>query len=171
MEQQLQGRFNFEEPTDDGRSISTLIPILLLLTAALGIDHRYQFLRESVTPNTRWSTPSLWSPGAGYEDLLAGDRALGSHGAGEALTFLPKKPSEYLAMLAKPLPGVEPIASADWSKARYLFIPMLEALHCGRQLPREMLVQQAMAFCEGGKALAMVSEAARSSPKGGGSMQ
>lgn len=153
LEQQLQVRFNFEEPTDDGMSSSTLIPILLLWTAALGMDEGYQFLREELVPDTRWSTPNLWSPDTGYDALLANPRALAIHGVGEALDFVPEQPAEYLARMSKALPGVEPIASADWFKARFPFIPMLAALHWGLQLPREMLVQQAVAFSEGGEAL------------------
>jgi hypothetical protein len=160
LEQQLQVRFNFEEPTDEGMSCSTLIPILLLWTAALGIDEGYQFLRDKLIPDVRWSTPNLWSPDAGYDAIVASARALGSHGVGETLAFIPKGPAEYLERMAKTLPGVEPIASADWYKASYPFIPMLAALHWGLQLPREMLVQQAVAFCEGGAALAREQHAA-----------
>lgn len=166
LEQQLQVRFNFEEPTDDGMSSSTLIPILLLWTAALGIDDGYQFLREKLIPDTRWSTPNFWSPDTGYDSLLANPRALASHGVGEALAFVPEQPDEYLARMSKALPGVEPIASADWFKAKFPFIPMLAALHWELQVPREMLVQQAVAFSKGGEALAQELMAANQSVLG-----
>lgn len=166
LEQQLQVRFSFEEPTDDGMSSSTLIPILLLWTAALGIDDGYQFLREKLIPDARWSTPNLWSPDSGYDALLANPRALASHGVGEALAFVPEQPAEYLARMSKALPGVEPIASAHWFKAKFPFIPMLAALHWELQLPREMLVQQAVAFSKGGEALARELMAAEQSALG-----
>jgi hypothetical protein len=167
LEQQLQVRFDFEEPTDDGMSCSTLIPILLLWTALLGIDEGYKFLREKLIPETRWSTPNLWSPDAGYDSLLASPRGLASHGVGETLAYVPEEPSEYLSRMANALPGVEPIASADWYKANFPFIPMLAALHWELQLPREMLVQQAIAFCEGGTALARELHAAGQTPVDG----
>ena len=167
LEQQLQVRFDFEEPTDDGMSCSTLIPILLLWTALLGIDEGYKFLREKLIPETRWSTPNLWSPDAGHDSLLASPRGLASHGVGETLAYVPEEPSEYLSRMAKALPGVEPIASADWYTANFPVIPMLAALHWELQLPREMLVQQAMAFCEGGTALARELHAAEQTPADG----
>ncbi|KQW51202.1 MULTISPECIES: hypothetical protein [unclassified Roseateles] len=171
LEQQLQVRFDFEEPTDNGVSSSTLIPILLLWTAALGLDEGYKFLREVLIPETKWSTPNLWSPDAGYDGILDDHRELASHGVGEALAFVPAEPTEYLARMAKVLPGVEPIAKADWYKSNHPFIPMLAALHWGLQLPREMLVQQAVAFCEGGQALALRLQASGSASKGAGHMQ
>lgn len=154
LDQQMQVRFDFEEPSDDSVSFSTLIPILLLWTAALGLESGYRFLREVLIPETSWSTPNLWSSDAGYDSLLADPRALHSHGIGETLEFIPKEPAEYLARMGKALPKIDPIENSDWYKARYPFIPMLAALHWGLQLPREMLVQQAVAFCEGGNALA-----------------
>ena len=68
--------------------------------------------------------------------------------------------------MSKALPGVEPIASADWFKAKFPFIPMLAALHWELQLPREMLVQQAVAFSKGGEALAQELMAADQSALG-----
>lgn len=167
LEQQLQVRFNFEEPTDDGMSSSTLIPILLLWTAVLGLDEGYKFLREVLIPESRWSTPNLWSADAGYDDILADYRALARHGVGEALAFVPEEPAEYLTRMTQALPGVQPICNADWYKARYPFIPMLAALHWGLQLPREVLVQQAVAFCEGGAELVRKLQAVAPAHEGG----
>lgn len=97
--------------------------------------------------------------------MLARPRGLASHGVGETLAYAPEEPSEYLSRMAKALPGVEPIASADWYKTNFPYIPMLAALHWEQQLPREMLVQQAVAFCEGGKALARDLHAAGQTPE------
>lgn len=154
LDQQLQVRFDFEEPTDDSTAFSTLIPILLLWTAVLELDEGYRFLRKEVIPATSWSTPNFWSAEAGFDALVADHRSLHEHGVGEAVAYIPDDPQEFLKRMSVALPGVDPISTTDWHKARYPFIPMLAALHWGEQLPREMLVQQAIAFYAGGKDLA-----------------
>ncbi|WP_431046720.1 hypothetical protein [Roseateles sp. L2-2] len=153
LDEQLQVRFGLQNPSDASTASSTLIPILLTWTAALGLDGAYQFLREVVMPECSWSTPNFWSSDAGYDEVVADPRALHSHGIGEALAFVPAKPKEFLERMAKPLPGVESIEASGWYRARFPFIPMLAALQWERQIPRQMLVQQAVAFCESGAAL------------------
>ena len=164
MDQQLQVRFDLEEPTDASTASSTLIPILLTWTAALELDEGYHFLREVVVPQSEWCTPNFWSSDTGYDDVVADRRALHSHGIGEALAFVPVDPKQFLERMAKPIPGVESIEASDWYRARFPFIPMLAALQWELQLPRQMLVQQAVAFCEGGAALAQRLQSAGTRP-------
>jgi hypothetical protein len=54
-------------------------------------------------------------------------------------------PAEFLSLLATPLAGVASIERSAWYQFRAAYIPLLAALHWRLQVPREMLVKQAIA--------------------------
>jgi hypothetical protein len=149
LEEALNIRFGFEEADDEACSCSILIPILLTWTAALGIDEGYEYLRSTIIPKSPWTTNNLWSSDQGFDDVVASHRALFEHGVSESVDQPPADRHAFLRSMAEPLPGVEPIDQSDWFRAGFAFIPMLAALHWGLQLPRQMLVRQAVAYLEG----------------------
>lgn len=141
-------RHGYEEMEGDFCSTSTLIPVLLTWTATLGLNEGYAFLREQIVPNAKGTTPNFWSSDKGFDAVVSDPRALHEHGVGEAVMEIPKAPEEFLKMMSVALADVEPIESSVWYQMRAAYIPMLAALHWESQLPREMLVQQAIAFAE-----------------------
>jgi hypothetical protein len=126
-------------------SISTLIPILLVWAAALGLDDAYQGLRKDIAPKMSAATFNLWSSDVGFDAAVADPRKLHGHGVGEALQVIDENPAELLERLHKPTPGVQSIEEAPWYKARLTLIPLLAAMHWRMQVPREMLVKHVSA--------------------------
>lgn len=61
------------------------------------------------------------------------------------LKFDPEDPSEFSEKLSQPLPCVEAIEQSAWYQFRVAYVPLLAAVHWRLQVPREMLVKQAIA--------------------------
>lgn len=139
-------RHGYEEMSEEFCSISTLIPILLTWTAALGMKDGYSFLREQVVPRAKGTTLNFWSTDKGFDGTVSDPRAVHEHGVGEAVIVIPEEPMDYLQTMSKALNGVEPIEKSAWFQLRAPYVPMLAAIHWQSQLPREMVVQQAMVF-------------------------
>ena len=128
-------------------STTTLIPILLTWTAALDIRDGYDFLRTRILEKCKSlsMTPNFWSSDAGYESTMSSHRKLYAHGVGESFFVIPELPEDFLAYMSKPLDGVESIGKSSWFEFHAPYIPMIAALHWQCQLPREMIVLQALA--------------------------
>jgi hypothetical protein len=126
-------------------STSTLVPMLLLWSAALGMRDAYTHIRDEVIPAMPKTTLNFWSADAGYDGLVADPVALHAHGVGEGVLDVPADPAEFLTRMAKPLGAVQPIEDFPWYRFRVPYIPLLTALHWRLQVPREMLVKHAMA--------------------------
>lgn len=139
-------RESYEEMSGEFCRTSTLLPILMTWTAVLGIADGYKFLREEVVPKLNQTTPNFWSSEKGYDSVVADAAALHEHGIGEAITEFPETPEEFLKQMSAGLDGVDHIETSTWYQMRAPYIPLIAALHWQSQLPREMLVQQAMAF-------------------------
>lgn len=139
-------RHGYEEISEEFCSTSTLIPILLTWTATLGMKDGYAFLREQVVSKDKGTTPNFWSTDKGFDATVADPRRLHEHGVGEAVIEIPEEPGEFLRTMSQALSEVEPIEKAAWFQVRAPYIPMLAAVHWQSQLPREMVIQQAMAF-------------------------
>lgn len=138
-----------EEATEFSKT-STLFPVLLLWTAVLHMSDAYAFLRNEVLPSLNETTPNLWSPEAGFDELVNDPQRLQNHGVGEVLTNVPESSEDFLRGVSEELEGVESIVHAKWYIERAPFIPLIAALHWRRQLPRAMLVRQAVAFASSG---------------------
>ena len=139
-------RHGYDEMSDDFHPTSTLLPILLTWTAVLGMGDGYAFLRSEVLPKLNSTTPNFWSCEKGYDSVVANAKALHEHGIGEAIMDVPEDPQEFLREMAVGLEGAEEILHSSWYQARAPYIPLLAALHWQAQIPREVVVQQAMAF-------------------------
>jgi hypothetical protein len=139
-------RHGYEQMEQEFCSTSTLVPILLTWTAALAMDDGYTFLREDVVPRLDGSTPNFWSAEGGYDAVIADPNAFHEHGIGEAVKQFHEDPREFLRLMSEGLAGVDHIEQSAWYQVRAPYIPLLAALHWQGQLPRQMLVQQAMAF-------------------------
>lgn len=129
---------------------STLLPILFIWAAVLDIQDAYKFLREEVHPRFNGVTPNLWSSEKGFDDAVGSWQALQSHGVGESLGPIAENPSDFLQAVSAGLPSIEGIEATTWYQRSAPFIPMLAAVHWQLQLPREMLVKQAVAFATSG---------------------
>lgn len=128
-------------------SVSTLLPILLIWTAALGMNDYFGFLRAEVLPQMEEVTSNFWSPETGYDSIVADPAALHAHGIGETVSFVPESAAEFLQTMVTCLNEAEPIAQSAWYQLHAIqatCIPLLAALHWESQMPRELLVQQAM---------------------------
>lgn len=133
-----------EEMLDEFCSTSTLVPILLTWTASLGMQDSYSFLRDQVVPSAKGTTPNFWNSDKGYDSIVADPGMLHAHGAGEALGDIPEAPEDFLRVMSEGLSEIEPIDSSAWYQLDVHFIPMLAAIHWRSQLPRQLLVRQAV---------------------------
>lgn len=146
FEEVLAIRHGYEEMDQQFISTCTLVPILLLWSAALDMRDAYTHIRDEVIPAMPKTTLNFWSSDAGYDGLVADPVALHAHGVGEGVLNVPADPAEFLARMAKPLAAVQTIEDSHWYQFRVPYIPLLAALHWRLQVPREMLVKQAMAL-------------------------
>lgn len=146
FEEALAIRHGYEEMDQQFISTCTLVPILLLWSAALDMRDAYTHIRDEVIPAMPKTTLNFWSSDAGYDGLVADPVALHAHGVGEGVLNVPADPAEFLARMAKPLAAVQTIEDSHWYQFRVPYIPLLAALHWRLQVPREMLVKQAMAL-------------------------
>lgn len=133
-----------EEMLDEFCSTSTLVPILLTWTASLGMQDSYSFLRDQVVPSAKGTTPNFWNADKGYDSIVSDPGMLHAHGAGEALGDIPEAPEDFLRVMSEGLSEIEPIESSAWYQLDVHLIPMLAAIHWRSQLPRQLLVRQAV---------------------------
>jgi len=148
FEDALSVRNGDEEMADEFCHTSTLLPILFTWAAVLEMKDAYAFLRSEVVPRLNGTTPNFWSSERGFDDAVGSGQALHEHGVGEALTQFPEESAEFLRSMSVELGGIDGIEKSVWYQVRAPYIPVLAALHWQSQLPREMLVKQAMAFAE-----------------------
>ena len=143
-------RHGFEPPSPEFRSTSTLIPILLLWAAALGLKDAYAFARAEILPQLKDISLNCWSADVGFDALVANPTELAAHGVGEGMMHVPEQAGEFLSTMTTVLAGVAPIEKAAWYTLRAAYIPLLSALHWRLQLPREMLGRQVIAVSDAG---------------------
>jgi hypothetical protein len=149
FEDALAVRDGEEEMPDEFCNTSTLVPILFIWTAALGMRDAYNFLRSEVLPRLKGITPNLWSSESGYDEAVGSAHALHEHGVGESLAQFPEEPADFLKVMSVGLAGIDGIESSSWYRLPAPYIPLIAALHWQSQLPREMLVKQTIAFVGG----------------------
>ena len=145
FEEALAIRHGVEDVSPEFMQTTTVLPILLLWTAALSMDDAYRFLLEEVIAAVPDASLNLWSSDTGFDGLVASPSALRKHGVGEVLRDPPALPADLLQLLSVPLPGVAPITDAAWYQLRAAFIPLLAGLHWKLQVPREMVLQHMLA--------------------------
>lgn len=146
FEDVLAVRYGFQEVDDAFMSTTTLVPMLLLWSAVLGMTEVYTHIRTSVIPAiVPKTTLNFWSADVGYDEVVADPVALHEHGVGEGVLDVPLDPAEFLTLMSVPLAGVQSIEESDWYRSRAAYIPLLAALHWRLQVPREMLVKHALA--------------------------
>jgi hypothetical protein len=141
-------RRGYEAPSPEFRSTTTLVPILLLWAAALGMSDVYAYARRELLPEIKDSTLNCWSADNGFDALVASPADLAAHGVGEGVMHVPEEMTEFLLNMVTALPGVEPIEEAAWYKQGAAYIPLLAALHWHLQVPRAMLARQAVAVAD-----------------------
>lgn len=148
FEDMLAIKHGHESSSPDFRSTSTLVPILLLWAAVLGMDDVYAYAWSKILPQLNKTTPNCWSPDAGFDALVANPAELAAHGVGEAIMHVQEDRAKFLCSMTEALPGIEPIENAPWYKLCAAYIPLLAALHWRLQVPREMLAKQAIAVAD-----------------------
>lgn len=147
FEDALEVRHSDDEPPEEYLRASTLVPLLLVWAAALGRNDLYKLLREDVLPHMNGITPNFWSSDAGFDAVVANARALSEHGVGEAVLMVEEDAMAFLDRMRKPLAEVQAIEQSSWYQTRLAYIPLLAAVHWRLQVPRQMLVEQTIAFC------------------------
>jgi hypothetical protein len=147
FENALEVRHSDDEPPEDYLKASTLVPLLLVWSAALGRDDLYKLLREDVLPQMNGITPNFWSSDTGFDAIVSDAKALSEHGVGEAVLVAEENPADFLRRMRNPLAEVQAIEQSSWYQTRLAYIPLLAALHWRLQVPRQMLVEQTIAFC------------------------
>lgn len=152
FEDALLVRHGDEEMSDEFKSTSTLVPLLLIWASALGMKDVYSHIRENVLPAIPKTTLNFWSSDVGFDKLVANPASLQQHGVGEGVMHVPADPTEFLKTMTQPLAGVESIEQATWYQLRAPYIPLLAAVHWRLQVPREMLVKHVMAVTGYGSA-------------------
>lgn len=148
FEDMLAIKHGHESPSAEFRSTSTLVPILFLWAAVLGMNDAFTYARNEILPQLGETTPNCWSSDTGFDALVANPVELAAHGVGEAMMHVQDDLATFLSSMVEALPGIEPIENAPWYKLRAAYIPLLGALHWRLQVPREMLARQAMAFAD-----------------------
>lgn len=137
------------EVPDDMKATSTLLPIVLMWLAHFRMQDAYGHLLGEVLPQVQEkTTPNFWSPDADFDAAVADGRRLAQHGVAEPCLSWPDDCTYFVELFNKPLDGATPIEKLPWFERRLPFIPMLAALYWELQLPREMLVQQSLAFSQ-----------------------
>lgn len=132
---------------EEATNVTTVIPVLLTWAAALEREDLYALLMEKVVPAIpTWCTLSMWSSDVGFDSVLGDEAALSEHGVSEGLLFVPPTGEQFNLRMCVALNDIEPIEQSTWYARREPFIPMLAALHWGLQLPRTMMVRQAVAL-------------------------
>jgi hypothetical protein len=150
FEEALEIREGEKDLSEDASSVSTVVPVLLIWTAALGRDDFYLAAKNNLLPAMpKWTTNNLWSSDAGYDAAVGAQKTLYEHGVAEGLLHVPASGGELLARLSTPLQGIEPMEQSEWYRQRMSYLPVLAALHWGLQVPRMMLVEHAKALCGG----------------------
>ena len=167
FEDALAIRHGYEEPSEEYRSTSTLLPVLLLWTALLGMKDVYLFIRDTVLPLVPKTTLNFWSSDHGFDELVADPLTLQRHGVGEGVLNVPAEPADFLSEMSAVLPGIESIEQAGWYVLRAAYIPLLAALHWRLQVPREMLVKHAVAVANQGANNAATTPSQSSHPSVG----
>jgi hypothetical protein len=159
FEDALRIRWGDQEANEESSSTTTIVPVLLTWTAALGREDLFEFLKKQVIPAMpQWCTMNFWSSDFGYDGAVADGKTLQEHGIAEGLMYVPDTCADFLARMSRPLIGVDPIENAEWYRQQAPYIPVLAALHWGLQIPRMMLVRHATALCS--QALASPSPSA-----------
>lgn len=143
----LQARHGLIELPLEALRISTLLPILLIWTAALDMADVYTLIRERIAPIFPEMSPNLWSSEDGFDALVASPAQLSAHGIAEPLIELPEDGKDLLALLQAPLTGTTSIEESVWYKQRVAYIPLLAAQYWRLQVPREMVVKHVLAVC------------------------
>lgn len=143
----LQMRFGFMEKSPEHVSATTLIPILMVWVAALDLGGGYEFLRGEMMKISAKTTPNFWSSDVGFDDVVADGYALHGHGIGEVVSEPAENQSDFLEVMKKPLPDAAGIDSSSWYKSGVPMVPLLAALHWQSQIPRELIVRQALELC------------------------
>ena len=146
FEEVLSVRHGNQEIAEEHVRTSTLFPILAVWSAVLGMDELYHFLREQVLLRLDKTTPNFWSSESGFDDVVAKPTKLHEHGYGEPTYFFPQDPRRFLIAMSRSLPDAEPLEASTWYQLRAPYIPLLAAVHWGKQVPRVALVRQAIAF-------------------------
>lgn len=146
FEDALHVRSGDEEMAEEFCQTSTLLPILFTWVAVLGMKDAYEFLRSEVLPRLKGTTPNFWSSEQGFDSAVGDGQALHEHGVGEAITQFPAEPAAFLREMSDSLLGIDDIEKSIWYQLRAPYIPLLAALHWRSQLPRGMLIKQAIAF-------------------------
>lgn len=124
---------------------TTLVPLLGVWAAALGLPELYTRL-WLVHRQVSEATPNLWTPGDGHDSLLHDATALAKHGIAETFLEMPQSVEAYRTHLQGQIADGPPISTCSWYQARLAVLPLLSAVHCRRQVPREMLVEHAFAL-------------------------
>lgn len=145
FEQTLLTRHGYEESSNEVGSVSTLVPLILVWAAVLDLRDVYSHVRDTLIPAIPKTTLNMWSSDVGFDALVADPAGLQGHGVGESVQNVPAEPAEFLALLTTPLAGVESIEQSAWYQFGAAYVPLLAALHWRLQLPRQMLVKQAIA--------------------------
>lgn len=137
----------WEDDVDPGGFIkhTTLVPVLAVWASTLGLSEQYARLWH-IHQRVKEATPNLWTPTAGHDSVLHDAGALSKHGIAETFLQMPQSADEYRSHLRGQLGDAPSISSFSWYQARLAVLPLLSAMHCRRQVPREMLLEHALAL-------------------------
>lgn len=141
-------RHNLAELSQEFRSTSTLLPVLMLWTCVLEQPDGYAFLRDKLLPAVPGTTLNVWTSDAGYDAAVSDPQALHEHGVGEAIVAVPETPEKFVQLLSSPVAAVQPISESAWYRHRAAYVPLLAALHWRLQIPKAMLVEQSLVYAQ-----------------------
>lgn len=142
------GSGNEAVSVEEATKVSTLVPVLLTWAAALGREDLYKFMMDNVVPAIpNGCTVCMWSSDTGYEAAMGNGADLSAHGVSEGISYFPSTGKEFLERMRAPLNGLEPIEKSTWYARGDAFLPLLAATHWKLQIPRMVLVSQAVSLC------------------------
>lgn len=142
----LEVRHNSEYPKDEFFTVSMLLPILSLWCAALDLAQAYDVLRTRILPRLPNTTMNIWSADKSFDSIVNDHAALHESGFPQTMTKLPGTVGEFIELLRISSHEIPSIEESVWYQARAPFIPLLAARHWRLQIPKQMLVEQVLAF-------------------------
>lgn len=143
----LEVRHNAKYPKEEFLNVSTLVPILLLWCAALGLRELYDGLRNHIIPKIPDTTLNMWSSDERFDAIVNNPGQMHASGFGESISDIPEDPEKFIQNLQVTSKEIPALSTSSWYQARVPFIPLLAARHWKLQIPKQMLVEDVINLC------------------------
>ena len=140
--------YSLSDAGADSMETSTLVPILALWAAALGMEKIYTALRDDIVPKMPDTMLNTWTPSGEFEEILSDPMKLVGDGIGDTYSGLPATGQEFLALVMAGHKDFPQSESFTWYLWRVPFLPLIVARHWKLQIPRQLAANLAVEFAK-----------------------